>query len=90
MEILKARINVLQALKDTRFWASLLYPKRSLSIIIHRENKMFHDKIKFKPYLSPNPTLQKSQKGKLQPKTVNNIHMKLKKNPFYVPTMDES
>jgi hypothetical protein len=38
-----------------------------LSIIIDRENKIFHDKTKFKQYLSINPVIQRIVEGKLQP-----------------------
>ena len=51
----------------------LLYPAK-LSITIDGENKIFHDKVKFKQYLSTNPALQKIWEGKLQFTEVNYIY----------------
>jgi hypothetical protein len=56
-----------ETLKDRRAWTKvmqtirepkcqLLYPAK-LSIIIHEDTKMFHDKTKLKQYLSTNPAL---------------------------------
>jgi hypothetical protein len=59
---LKARrawIDTLQILKTPRCQPKLLYPAK-LSITVSGENKIFHDKTKFKQYLSINPALQKS------------------------------
>jgi hypothetical protein len=50
--------------------AILLYPAK-LSTNIDGESKIFHDKVKFKQYLSTNPA---RHEGKLQPKEVNNTH----------------
>jgi hypothetical protein len=44
-----------------------------LSITIDGETKVFHDKTKFKKYLSTNPALQRIIKGKLQHKDKNYI-----------------
>jgi hypothetical protein len=40
------------------------YPAK-LSVTTEGENKIFHDKTKFKQYLSTNPVLQKALEGKL-------------------------
>lgn len=69
-ETIKARrawTEILQTLRDHRCQARLLYPAK-LSITIDGENKIFHDKNKFKQYLSTNPALQKVLEGKLHPK----------------------
>jgi hypothetical protein len=50
--------------------ARLLYPVK-LSITIDGETKVFHDKTKFTQYLSMNPSLQRTIKGKLQHKEGN-------------------
>jgi hypothetical protein len=65
---IKARMvsdDVLQYLRDHRSYPRLLYTS-NLSIIIDRESKIFHDKIKFKEYLSTNPAIYKILEGKLQ------------------------
>jgi hypothetical protein len=65
MDTLKARkawTDVLQTLRDhTR----LLHPAK-LSITIDGENKIAHNKVKFKQDLSTNPALQKVLEGKLK------------------------
>jgi hypothetical protein len=57
-ETLKARrawADVLQTIRDHRCQPRLLYPAKLL-IITDGEHKIFHDKIKFKQYLStPQP-----------------------------------
>jgi hypothetical protein len=50
--------NVIQTLKEHKCQPSLLYPAK-LSITIHGETKIFHDKTKFTQYLSTNPALQR-------------------------------
>jgi hypothetical protein len=47
----------MQTLIDNRYEPRLQYPAR-LSIIKNKEIKIFHDKIKFKQYLSKNTGLQ--------------------------------
>ncbi|MBV2150901.1 hypothetical protein KRZ98_22135 [Sphingobium sp. AS12] len=59
METLKARrswIDILPTLRDHGCQPRLLYPAK-LSIIIDGENKIFHDKTRFKQYISTNPAL---------------------------------
>lgn len=63
METLQARkawTDVLQTLRDQRCQHWLLYPAE-LSITIDGENKIFHDKIKFKHYLSTNTESNRRQ-----------------------------
>lgn len=50
--------DVLQVLRDCRCQSTLLY-LAIVSITIDRENNIFHNKAKFKHYLSANLTLQK-------------------------------
>jgi hypothetical protein len=45
--------DMLQALRDLRSQYSLFYPEKPL-VTISGENKIFHDKVKFKQYLSTN------------------------------------
>ena len=63
----------MQTLKEHKCQPRILYPAK-LSITIDGENKIFHDKTKFKQYLSTNPALQKILEGKLQPKEENYNH----------------
>ena len=49
--------------------AQTIYPVKVL-ITIAGERKIFHNKIKFKVYLSINPGLEKAIKGKLQAEEV--------------------
>ena len=67
METLKARrswTNVLQTRRDHEFQSRILHSGK-LSITIDEESKIFHDKNRFKQYLSTNPGLQKVLEGKL-------------------------
>jgi hypothetical protein len=76
METLKPRwawADVLQTLRDHRCQPRLLYPAK-LTVTIDGENKIFHDKTKFKQYLSTNPALLKALEEKFQPKEVNHSH----------------
>jgi hypothetical protein len=57
-----------QKQKQNKCQPRILYPAK-LSISIDRETKIFHDKPKFKYYLSTNP--QRIIKGKLQHKEGN-------------------
>ena len=73
METMKARrswIEVLQKLRDHGCKLRLLYPAK-LSFTINGENKIFHDKNKFKQFVATNPALQKVIEGKSQPKESN-------------------
>ena len=66
METLKARrswTDVMQTQRHHGCQSRLLYPAK-LSISIDGENKIFHDKTRFKQYLSTNPALQKVLEGK--------------------------
>jgi hypothetical protein len=54
----KAWTDVLQTRRDHGCHPVLLYPAK-FSVTIDGENKIFHDKIKIKQYLSTNPALQR-------------------------------
>jgi hypothetical protein len=54
-------------------------PKKTLSITIDGENKIFHDKTKFIQYLSINLALQRIVKGKCQHKELNYTKEKARK-----------
>ncbi|MBV2133994.1 hypothetical protein KRX52_14530, partial [Pseudomonas sp. MAP12] len=76
MKTLKARrswIDILPTLREHGCQPRLLYPAK-LSITIDGENKIFHDKTRFKQYVTTNPALQKVLEGKLQPKEINYTH----------------
>ena len=76
METMKAKrswIDVLQTLRDHGCKPRLLYPAK-FSFTIDGENKIFHDKNRFKQYISTNPALQKVLKEKLQSKEANYTH----------------
>eukprot|EP01156_Anaeramoeba_ignava_P013954 Anaeramoba_ignava/a607887_3.p1 GENE.a607887_3~~a607887_3.p1 ORF type:complete len:104 (+),score=0.03 a607887_3:116-427(+) len=67
METLKARrswIDILPTQRDHGCQPRLLYPAK-LSIYIDGENKIFHDKTRFKQNISTNSSLQKLMKEKL-------------------------
>jgi hypothetical protein len=61
------KILVMQTLREHKCQPRLLYPAK-LSVNIDGETKIFHDKTKFKPYLSTNPALQRILGGKLHHK----------------------
>jgi len=69
---------VLQTLRDYKCQPRLLYPAK-LSIAINEENKIFHNKVKFKQYLSIIPALQKILEGKVQTIEVTYQHGNKKK-----------
>ena len=73
MKARRSWIDVLQTLRDHGCKPRLLYPAK-LSFTIDGENKIFHDKNRFKQYISTNPALQKVLEGKPQPKEANNTH----------------
>ena len=62
--------DVLQTLRDHRCQPRLLYTAR-LSVTEMKKEKTFHNKNKFKQYLSTNSALQKGLEGKVQPKQSN-------------------
>ena len=69
----------MQTLREHKYENRLLYPVK-LSITIDRENKIFHDKTKFKQYISTNPALQRimgrkiqTQGEKLHPRKINKV-----------------
>lgn len=68
--------EILQTLKDQRCPSSLLSSTK-LSITI-QERKTFHNKIKYKQYLSTNPVLLRHQKKKCQSVECLTIPKKLK------------
>ena len=76
METMKARrswIDVLQTLRNHGCKPRLLYSAK-LSLTIYEESKIFHDKNRFKQYISKNSALQKVLVGKLQPNEANYTH----------------
>jgi hypothetical protein len=80
---LKARTSwtdIMQTLREHNCHSRLLY-STELSITIDRETKIFYNKIKFKQYISTNPTLQKIMEGKLQHKEGSYTLKKKKKKP---------
>ena len=80
-ETMKARrswADVIQILTEHKCQPRLLYPAKLL-ITIDGENKIFHDKTKFTPYLSTNPALQRIIDGKLQHKEANYTGEKARK-----------
>jgi hypothetical protein len=70
MKARRSWTDVIQTLREYKCQARLLYPAK-LSITIDGETKVFHDKTKFKQYLSTNPALQRIIKGKHQQKDGN-------------------
>jgi hypothetical protein len=80
-ETMKARrswTDVIHTLRDHKCQSRILYPGKH-SITIDGETKVFHDKTKFKQYLSTNPALQRIIKGKHQHKDGNYTLEKAKK-----------
>ena len=73
MKVGRSRIDVLQALRDHGCQSRLLYPAK-LSITIEGENKIFHDKTRFKKNLYTNPALSKVLEVKFQPKEISYTH----------------
>ena len=74
-ETMKARrswTDVMQTLREHKCQPRLLYPTK-LSITIDGETKVFHDKTKFKHYLSTNPALQRIITEKNQYKEGNHV-----------------
>jgi hypothetical protein len=71
--MLKARrsgTDVMQTLRDGICQPRVLYPGK-LSVTKDGETKIFHDKTKFKQYLSTNPAIHQILEGKLQHKEGN-------------------
>jgi hypothetical protein len=56
MQARRSWADVIQTLREHKCQPRLLYPAK-LSITIHGETKIFHDKTKFTQYLSTNPAL---------------------------------
>jgi hypothetical protein len=67
-----------QTLREHKCQPRLLYPAK-LSVTIDGEAKVFHDKTKFRQYLSMNPALQRMIKGKLKHKDGNYALQKARK-----------
>lgn len=63
---------MLQTLRYHKYQPKLFPAK--LSIVVSGENKIFHDKVKFKQYLPTIPPLQKVIERKIQAKEVNYTH----------------
>jgi hypothetical protein len=70
MKARRSWAGVIQTLREHKCQPRLLYPAK-LSITIDRQNKIFHDKIKFTQYLSINPALQGIIDGKHRHKEGN-------------------
>jgi hypothetical protein len=70
MKARRSWADVIQTLREHKCYFRLLYPAK-LSITIDRENKIFHNKIKFTQYLSTNADLQRLINGKHQHKERN-------------------
>jgi hypothetical protein len=70
----------IQNLREHKSQSRLLYPAK-LSITIDGETKVFHDKTKFKHYLSTNPDLQRiiTEKKKKRYKDGNHALEKARK-----------
>ena len=62
--------DIIQTLREHKWQPSQLYQVK-LSITINGEPKLFHDKTKFKQYLSTNLALQRILEEKLQPNETN-------------------
>jgi hypothetical protein len=62
--------DVIQTLREHKFQPRILYPAK-LSISIHGETKIFHEKNKFTQYLSTKPALERIIDGKHQHKKGN-------------------
>ena len=73
METLKTWTDVLQILREHIWQSRLLYPAK-LSTTTDRENKVFHNKVKFKQYLSSKASLQKVLEVKFQQSEANYMH----------------
>jgi hypothetical protein len=78
MKARRSWTDVMQTLKEHNCQPRLLYPAK-FSITMYGETKVFHDKTKFKQYLSMNPALQRIMKGKHQHKDGNYILEKARK-----------
>jgi hypothetical protein len=70
MKARRARTDVMQTLREHKCQPWLLNPAK-LSITIHGETKILHDKAKFIQYIPSNPALQRIIKGKHQHKDRN-------------------
>ena len=82
IETMKARMSwsdIIQTPKEHGCQYRLQYPAK-LSITIDGINKIFHDKTRFKQYLSTNPALQKALERKLQP--IDNTIEKCKEGKY--------
>jgi hypothetical protein len=80
-ETMKARrpwTDVIQTQRKYKCQLRTLYPAK-LSITIDGETKLFHDKTKFRHYLSTNPALQRIITGKNQYKDGNHAIEKERK-----------
>jgi hypothetical protein len=78
MKTRRSWTDVIQTIREHKCQPRLLYPAK-LSITIHGENKVFHDKTKYTQYLSMNPALKRIIKGKHQHKDRNYTLEKAKK-----------
>jgi hypothetical protein len=79
MKASRSCADIIQILREHKCQPRLLYPAK-LSITIHGESEVFHDKIKFTQYLSTNPALQRIIKEKLQQNRETNFEKKQESN----------
>lgn len=89
METLKARRTqpaMLQTVRDHRCQPRILYLAK-LSMAIDRKNKILHDKVKLKQYLSKNLALQPEEITHEETQGINNPDQQNeKKGHTYTPT----
>jgi len=90
-ETMKARrswTDVIKALREHKCQPRLIYAAK-LSIAIDGETKIFHDKIKFKQYLSTNPALQRLINGKAKYKEASCTLEKARNKSFCNKTKEK-
>jgi hypothetical protein len=71
MKARRSWTDVIQTLREHKCQPRLLYPAK-ISITIHGQTKVFHDKTKFTHCLSTNPALQRIITEKTKNKNNNN------------------
>jgi hypothetical protein len=81
MKARRSWTDVIQTLREHKYQPRLRYPAK-LSITIHGETKVLHDKIKLTQYLSTNLALQRKIKGKHQHKDGNYTLERQENNPY--------
>ena len=81
MKARRSQTGIIKTLREHKCQPRLLYPAK-LSITINGETKVFHDKTKFKQYLSTNPALQRIIKEKKNTRTETMPQKKQQSNPL--------